>query len=174
MIVLVAQHFQDLLAANADGIHAAIIGNGASQNITTGITNPDYARNISITVTNVAAPSGNVVITGIVRSESTTETIAIIAGSTAYGNKAFDTVTKITIPAGVSAGDTVTVGFSDKIGLLSKINYVSSVFKKKINHEDKTSELTGKINAVYYTVDCSPIVANSDMELRYLSWIEDT
>jgi len=165
---IIAQHFQDMLAADVDGIHATIAGTGAILEVTTGIINPDYARNTSITTTNVAAPSGSVIITGIVRGVSDTENIAIIAGGIAYGNKAFDTVTKITLPAGVTAADTVTVGFSDKIGLSSQINSVTAVYKKKVNNADKTSELSGKISAVYHTVDCDPIAANQDMELRYM------
>jgi len=166
---IISQHFQDLLAANASGIHEAITGTGAEQNITTGITNPDYARNISITTTNNASPSGNVKIIGLVRGKNDEEEITISAGSTAYGNKAFDTVTKIVIPAGVTADDTVTVGFSDKIGLDNPIVLASDVFKKKVNNEDKTSELSGKVSATYHTVDCATIVANEDMELRYKS-----
>ena len=163
----VCQHFQDLLAANTSGIHAAITGNGDSQDITIGITNPDYARNASITATNVNSPSGDITITGLVRGISDTDVIAIVAGGTAYGVKAFDTVTNINIPAGVSSSDTVTVGFSDKIGLINPIASTSSVYKKKVNNEDKTSELTGNVNATYYTVDCGTIVANMDMEIRY-------
>ena len=166
---VICQHFQDLLAADADGIHAAITGTGASQDITTGITNPDYARNASILTTNVATPSGDVTITGLVRGISATDMITIVAGGTAYGVKAFDTITNINIPSGVSASDTVTVGFSDKIGLANSIAGASSVYKKKVNNEDKTSELAGNINATYYTVDCGTIIANMDMELRYNS-----
>ena len=166
---VVCQHFQDLLTADADGVHAAITGNGASQDITTGITNPDYARNASITTTNIATPSGNVTITGLVRGISDTDVIAIVASGTAYGVKAFDTITNINIPVGVSASDTVTVGFSDKMGLANSIAGASSVYKKKVNNEDKTSELAGNIDATYYTVDCATIQANEDMELRYNS-----
>ena len=165
---IIAQHFQDLLTADIDGIHTAITGTGAEQEITTNITNPDYARNISLTVTNIAAPSGNVVITGIIRGVIDSESIAIIAGGIAYGNKAYDTVAKITIPAGVTVADTVTVGFSDKIGLSSKISSISSVYKKKVNNIDKTSELIGKVDAAYHTVNCSPVLSNQDMELRYI------
>jgi hypothetical protein len=166
---IIAQHFQDLLAADPDGIHAAITGTGGILEVTSGIINPDYARNISITTTNVAAPSGNVKITGIVRGESENENIAIVAGGIAYGNKAYDTVTKITLPAGVTAADTVTVGFSDKIGLANPITSAGDVFKKKVNNADATSELSGKVSAVYHTVDCATIIANKDMELRYKS-----
>ena len=162
-------HFQDLLPANASGVHAAITGTGAEQEITTEITNPDYARNISITTTNNDTPSGNVTITGLVRGTSTTEDIAISAGGTAYGNKAFDTITKITIPDGVSGSDTVTVGFSDKIGLSNPITSAADVYKKKVNNADATAELSGKVSTTYHTVDCATIVANEDMEIRYKS-----
>lgn len=165
---IVTQHFQDILAADTNGIHSAITGNGAEQEITNNITNPDYARNMSITVTNVASPSGNVLITGIIRGETDSENIAIIAGSTAYGVKAFDTVTQVTIPAGVSASDTVEIGFSDKIGLSSRLKSISSIYKKKVNNEDKTSEISGNVNLTYHTLDCSIISANQDMELRYI------
>ena len=166
---VIPQHFQDLLAANVSGIHEAITGNGAIQNITTGITNPDYARNSSITTTNNASPSGNVKIAGLVRGKNDEEEIPIEAGGIAYGNKAFDIVTKIVIPAGVSASDTVTVGFSDKMGLDNPIVVIGDVFKKKVNNEDKTSELSGKVSATYHTVDCATVVANEDMLLKYKS-----
>jgi len=165
----ISQHFQDLLAANASGIHAAITGTGAIQNITTGITNPDYARNSSITTTNIASPSGNVKIVGLVRGKNDEEEITIIAGSIAYGNKAFDIVTKIVIPAGVSSSDTVTVGFSDKIGLDNPIVVIGDVFKKKVNNLDETHELSGNVSAVYHTVNCATVVANEDMLLKYKS-----
>jgi len=162
-------HFQDILAADTDGIHAAITGTGASLDVTTAITNPDYARNVSITTTNNDTPSGNVTITGIVRGTSTTDVIAIVAGGIAYGVKAFDTITNINIPDGVSAADTVTVGFSDKIGLLNPITSAADVYKKKVNNADKTAELSGKVNTTYHTVDCATVVANEDMEIRYKS-----
>ena len=167
--MIISQHFQDLLAADADGIHAAIAGNGAIQNITTAITHPDYARNMSITTTNNDTPSGDVTITGIIRGKEDTEAITISAGAAAYGVKAFDTVTKITLPATVSASDTVTVGFSDKIGLDNPIVLAADVFKKKVGSGDKTSELSTKVSVTYHTVNCATIVANEDMMLKYKS-----
>lgn len=164
---VVCQHFQDLLAANPSGIHAAITGTGGSQDITSGITNPDYARNASITTTDVTSPSGVVTITGLVRGVEDTDAITIIPGTIAYGVKAFDTITNINIPAGVTSDDEVTVGFSDKIGLANPIVGVNAVYKKKVNNEDKSSELSGNVDATYSTVDCSVIGANEDMEIRY-------
>ncbi|MBA7544755.1 hypothetical protein ES705_37116 [subsurface metagenome] len=164
---VVCQHFQDLLAANPSGIHAPIPGTGVSQDITTVITNPDYARNASITTTEVSSPSGVVTLTGLVRGIEDTEAFTIIPGGTAYGNKAFDTITNINIPAGVFASDTVAVGFSDKIGLANPIVAANAVYKKKVNNEDKTSELSENVDATCYTVNCATIVANEDMEIRY-------
>jgi len=164
----ICQHFQDILAAVADGIHAAIAGTGAAQDISAGITNPDYARNMSITATNVGPPAGVVTITGLVRGVEDTDAITIVAGGIAYGVKAFDTVTNINLPAGVTAADTVTVGFSDKIGLSNTIAGASAVYKKKVNTLDETHELAGNVNATYYTVDCGVIVNHEDMEIRYL------
>ncbi|GAG38916.1 unnamed protein product, partial [marine sediment metagenome] len=109
-----SQHFQDLLAANASGIHVAITGTGSEQNITTGITNPDYARNASITAS-ASAAAGNVKIVGLVMSKNDEEDLAINPGGITKGNKAFDAVTKIVIPASLINPETITVGFSDKI-----------------------------------------------------------
>jgi len=164
-----SQHFQDLKIAAVDGIHAAIAGTGAEQEITAGITNPDYARNPSFTTTNNAAPAGDIKIKGLVRGKNDEEDVTIVAGGIAYCNKAFDTVTMIVIPAGVTGADTVTVGFSDKIGLNNPIVVAADVFKKKVNNIDETHELAGNVDTTYHTVDCDTIVLNEDMELRYLS-----
>ena len=76
----------DIKAADTDGVHAAITGNGTIRNITTSITNPDESRNATITTTNNSSPSGNVVLTGLVRGTEETETFVIVAGSTVQGN----------------------------------------------------------------------------------------
>jgi len=163
-------HFQDLKAADTDHIHAAITGNGAEQEITTGITNPDYGRVATITTTNVSSPSGDITIEGLVRGAADSDIIAIIPGSTAIGVKALDTITKITIPDSVSADDMVEVGIGDILGLPKEITAIGDVYKKKVNDEDKTSELSGKINATYGTVDCSTIVAYEETTIWYLAY----
>lgn len=162
------QHFQDLKIAAVDGIHTAITGTGAIQNITAGITNPDYARNSSITAS-AGAAAGDVKIVGIVMGKNDEEDIAINAGGIAFGNKAFDVVTKIIIPASLVNPETVTVGFSDKIGLSNPIVVVGDVFKKKVNNIDETHEISGNVSATYHTLDCDTIVLHEDMEIRYRS-----
>jgi len=161
------ERFVDVAAASATAVHAAITGNSATQNITTSITNPDDARNVTITITNNAAPSGNVVITGLVRGESTTETLVIVAGTTVKGNKAFDTVTNIQIPAGVTAADTVSVGIGDKFGLLHEIDAIVQVYKITVNAVEVTTTYAALVNATYGTIDFSTVGVYQDMCVWY-------
>jgi len=157
-------HFQDVRAASLDYIHLAIAGTGSEQEITSGIVNPDVPRNASITATSFDTPSGNVKLDGInAKGEVATESIAIISGETAYGNVAWSTLSKITLPAGVSDQDTVKVGISDKLGLNLSIMNISNVIKKKVNNIDKSSEITGKVDVTYNTLDCGPIETHADI-----------
>ena len=159
--------FTDVAAASAAAIHAAIAGTGAIQNITTAITNPGEGRNVTITATNVASPSGNVVITGLVRGTEDTETLGITAGGTTLGNKPFDTVTNIQLPAGLSASDTVSVGIGDKFGLLHEIDAIGQVYKISVNAVELTSTYAALVNATYSTIDFSTVGVYQDMVVWY-------
>ena len=157
----------DVKAADTDGIHANITGNGAVQNITTAITNPDEARNA--TITGSAGASGDIVLTGLVRGTSDTETIALDGTTTVKGNKAFETVTNIKVPASLTSPKTVSIGWGDKIGLTYEITAVAKVYKVVINAIDVTSTyVTTKVNATYSTIDFSTISAYQDMKIFYL------
>ena len=157
----------DVKAANTTGIHSAITGNGAIQNITTGITNPDESRNA--TITGSAGASGNIVLTGLVRGIGDTETIALDGTNTVQGNKPFDTITNIKVPAELTSPKTVSIGWGDKIGLTNEISAVTKVYKVVINAVDVTSTyVTSKVNAAYGTIDFSTIGAWQDMKIYYL------
>ena len=159
-------HFQDVRIASIDYIHAGIAGNGAIQIITTEIKNPDVARNASITVTNIDTPSGDITIAGInAKGVAATEAITIIPGNTAYGNVAWATITSITLPAGVSALDTVKVGISDKLGLSVTIVSESNIIKKKVGNDDKSSEISGNVDLTYDTIDCAVISGQDDINI---------
>jgi len=54
------------------------------------------------------------------------------------------------------------------IGLITAIDNVDNVFKKKVNNEDKTSEISGNVSKTYHTLDCATIVANEDMTIWYI------
>lgn len=162
-------HFMDLDAASTAYVHAAITGTGGSQDISTGITNPDYGRNTTITTTNNAAPSGNVTITGNLADGTTgqTDVITIIAGSTASGVKAFVTVTNINIPVGVTASDTVEVGIGDLVGIPNSIDAATDIYNKTVDGVNEFDEITGNVNTTNNTLDCATIVQNEDISIYY-------
>lgn len=114
------QKWTNPIVGAVDSVHAAITLLATVQNITTAITNPDFPRTISIKGTKAGGSlTGNVVITGTnIRNEVITDTIAINTNdSEVFGVKAFKTVTNIALPVRASAGDTVTVGMGDALGL---------------------------------------------------------
>jgi len=169
IFVLVPLHYQDVRAADDGYIHAAITGTGAELEVTSDITNPDVPRNMSIKTTNVATPSGDVEITGINSiGEADSETITIIPSGTAYGSKAFMIVTKIKLPAGVSASDTVTVGISDKIGLNHSIINATDVIKKTVNTIDETDEISGNVDTTNNTLNCATIGDYEDITIWFI------
>lgn len=105
-------------AASATAVHAAI---STAAVITTGITNPDVPRNITITGAGSShSASGNVTINGTdIRGNTISEAIALNSNTTVAGSKAFKTVTSIDTSAvsGIDSNDTVTIGIGTKIGL---------------------------------------------------------
>ena len=157
--------FTDVAAASTTAIHAAIAGTGVVQNITTAITNPGEARNA--TITGSAGAAGIVVLTGLVRGESDTESITLDGTNTVAGNKPFDTVTNIKVPAELTAGKTVSIGFGDKFGLLHEIDAISQVYKIAVNAVELTSTNAALVNATYGTVDFSTVGVYQDMVVWY-------
>jgi hypothetical protein len=114
--------FTNPAAADVDAVLAATaLADGVTTVVTTGIINPDYPRVLQIQG-NAAGIAGNVVIEGKnVADETITETIVANGATAVSGNKAFKTVTKITLPARNAAGNTISVGMVDKLGLPYKL-----------------------------------------------------
>ena len=164
--------FMDVRAANSSGIHAAIAGSTASeQTITTNITNPDVPRNASITITQNATPTGDITLYGTFTDGTTgNEAITSTTGTAAiYGNKAFAKVSQFKIPITISSGDTVSVGWSDKIGLCNTVSTGSSVFKLKKNAADTSTGISGNVDATYNTLNLATITDYDDYEIWYKS-----
>lgn len=120
-------HFQvsatKATAADTDGIHAAITDTGEEQEITTEITQPSTPRNITATAGGTVGDikAIQVIIEGTnYNNETITETLpafTVDTAGTVTGNKAFKTVTQITIPAHDGTGATTAIGFGEKLGL---------------------------------------------------------
>lgn len=102
-------------------LEATELADGETTTITEGIEQPDYPRALQIKG-NAAGISGNVVIEGTnYAGEEISETIAANGANAVAGNKAFKTVTKITLPARNAEGDTISVGTTGKLGLPYKL-----------------------------------------------------
>jgi hypothetical protein len=112
----------DAVATSNTAVHAAVTLGAAAQDVTTEIVNPATPRSLIIKG-NAALIAGNVVIEGTNYAGAViTETIALNAANAVEGLKAFKTVTKITLPAKTNgSGDTVSVGFGNKLGLPYKL-----------------------------------------------------
>jgi len=117
----------DAVAASTTGVHAAMNSTGTPLVVTTGITNPAVPRNVTATAGGTATDikAIQVVVAGTdFADEAITETLPAFtvdtAGSVA-GNKAFKTITSISVPNHDGNGATTAIGFGDKLGLPYKL-----------------------------------------------------
>lgn len=128
-IIFALQAKQDglLLGSPAVGavaaVRAAVTDNGAVQTITTGITNPVVPRNLIATAGGTATDikAIAVTVTGTDMYDAViSEVLPVFTVDTAgsvTGNKAFKTVTSISIPAHDGTGATTSVGTGAKLGV---------------------------------------------------------
>lgn len=142
-------HFQ-VSAANAtvadtNGVHAAVTDNGAEQVVTTGITQPSVARNITATAggTDTDVKAIQVIVAGTNEAgDSITETLPAFTVNTlgtVTGSKAFKTVTSITIPAHDGTGATTEIGFGEKLGLPYELSHNTVLFAFLNNTKEGTA-----------------------------------
>lgn len=151
-----------LVAAASDtAVHAAItLSFGAAQTITTSITNPDVPRVLKVQPGGTAADLGNgmVEITGTnVEGKTITDKFQLVDSDTTEidGTMAFKTVTSILVPAGEGAAGTVSVGYTNKLGLYHRL------------YPDNTTVKVVYRSAAYGTptLDTSPTVGDWDEKL---------
>lgn len=122
------------VATAAAVMTAASVSNTATTTFTTGITNPDVPRNLSVTIANGTAnnvAAGNITVTGTnVEGKVITEDFAITDNTpaTVVGNKAFKTVTSVLVPQQDGTGGTVAVNTGSKLGINMR-NLATSVIK---------------------------------------------
>lgn len=104
-------------------VHAAVTDTGVQQVVTTAITNPAVPRNVTATAGGTAGDikAIQVIVAGLnVWGQSITETLpafTVDTAGTVVGNKAFASVTSITIPAHDGLGATTAIGTGAKLGL---------------------------------------------------------
>ena len=146
-IAIIERSVTEAAAASNTAVHASITAGEAAQTITTGITNPPCPRNITISCAKGSAEGdnmeGNVVITGTnIFGETITDTIAEGADGTIEGTVAFKTVTSILVPARVSEGNAITVGFGDKLGLPFYLYHIDQVIQCSLNYAIESNRAT--------------------------------
>ena len=100
--------------------HAAVADNGASQTVTTALTQPVYPRNLVITPSGTAGnvTAVNVVVNGTdFQGQAISESFLLTAGAltAVVGNKAFKSITSIVQPA-VGAAVSISYGTGSKLG----------------------------------------------------------
>lgn len=82
--------------------------------VTTFAGQPDFPRNLTVVASGAA--TGNVVVTGLnVRGATITETLALNGATPVVGNKAFASVTSVSLPT--VAATTINLGTGVKLGL---------------------------------------------------------
>lgn len=131
---------EDAVAADPVGVHAAVTDNGSPQVVTTAITNPAVPRNITATAGGTAGDikAIQVEIAGTdANGQAINETLPAFTVNTAgtvAGEKAFATVTSITIPAHDGTGATTSIGWGDKFGLPASLtrDTVQSVYRNEV------------------------------------------
>jgi len=142
------------VAADTDGIHAAVTDTGEEQEITEDITNPTAPRNITATVGGTAGDikAIQVIVAGTnYDDEAITETLPAFTVDTAgsvVGSKAFKTVTSITIPAHDGTGATTSIGWGDKLGLPWELSRNTVLYKQTfLNNVVEATEPTVAVSA---------------------------
>lgn len=147
--------------ASATAVLAATAGGTTVTTVTSGITNPDVPRALSVTPGGTAGDilDSAVIITGTnVEGKTITETFKTAAGSTTAinGTKAFKTVTSVAIGQQGGSGATFSVGTRNVLG---------------VNHRLWSNNTTVKVYSASaingaLTLQAAPTVAANDSEVE--------
>lgn len=141
----VAHYSKTVLAASATGVHAAVTDTGVDVVVTTAITSPAVARNITATAGGTAGDvkAISVTITGTDLSGAViTEVLPAFTVNTTgivTGSKAFKTVTSIAIPAHDGVGATTAIGWGSKLGLHHELDHNTVLFAFLNNVKEGTA-----------------------------------
>lgn len=109
-------------AADTVSVLALTALTAAAQIVTAGISNPAATRNLQV-VGSAVGMAGNVVVKGTAYDgKAITETFALNGTTTVVGTQAFKTITEVDLPVLTNAGDEVSVGVGDKLGLPFKLS----------------------------------------------------
>jgi hypothetical protein len=164
------------VAADSDGILAAVADNGAEQVITEGIANPTAPRNITATAGGTATDIGAIQVTiegTNYADEPITEILpafTLDTAGTVSGSKAFKTITKVTIPAHDGLGATTSIGFGDVLGLPYKLGR-NTLLATFLNNTKETVDPTVNVDDVNIegnTVELNTALNGTQVDLHLI------
>jgi len=162
------------MAYGTNNLLGATVGTGADNLVTIGITQPTASQSVTVTSSNNATPSGTVIVTGFALNNSVvSEGIVISAGATVKGTYCFSKITSVLIPAGVTAADSISVGYGNILGLpnpimLSTTNAVPFVWIANILKVVTTDYLVTQ-----WGIDFSPMGNISANQITSFYFISD-
>jgi len=156
------------LVANITGIHVAVPDTAVQQVITTGLINLSIPKNITATVGGTGAniTAKQVIITGTNFANAViTETLpafTVATPGTVQGNKAFKTITSITIPT-IGIGVTTSIGFGENLGLPYKFaqNTVLATYLNNVKEVTAPTVTTDTINIENNTLKLSSTLSGT-------------
>lgn len=157
-------------------VRAAVADNGSQQVITTGITNPDVPRNVTATSGGTAGDikAIQVIVNGTdANGTAITETLPAFTENTAgtvVGNKAFATVTSITIPAHDGTGATTAVGRGAKLGLPEALprNTVQAAYLNGVREGTAPTVATSASSLSNNTVQLNSALNGAEVTVDYV------
>ena len=123
--------------------HAAVTLGAAATTVTTGFTQPDFARVVSVKG-NASGNAGNVVVNGTDMADAViTETLALNAATEVIGTLAFKSITSVVLPIQTHVGtDTVSIGRGNIIGFPVAIPTTTRVLSKMFNNAVDSGTVT--------------------------------
>lgn len=134
---------------SSNAVHAAITLTAEEQIVTTGITNPDAFRALSVKG-NQPSVLASVVISGKDWADrNITETIIASGNGVISGDIPFKSIDSITVPALVGGGDTVEVGTLNKLGLYRPLAHGQS--NLLLLEQNNTVDTVSAFDTVYET-----------------------
>lgn len=173
----ISQVMANVAAASATSVHSAITlpATGTTE-VSTGITNPGHYRCLSVTGNAVGIYASIIVYGKDWADRSIHETIVASGNTTINGNFAFKSVEKIVVGARTTAGDTVSVGVSDKLGLYRPLKGAVAgsfvqLLRKATAADEYSVEGTGPtVSTTYDTIlPNGGITGNDSFRAEYLT-----
>lgn len=163
--------------ATTTGILAAVTDTGVQVVISTGIMQPDVARNITATAGGTAGDikAIQVIIAGTNREGAAiTETLAAFTVDTAgtvAGVKAFKTITSITIPAHDGVGATTAIGFGDILGLSRRRRRKSlrNTYLAEVVEGTPATEVADAADLEKNTIDLNSALNSTQVKAEYIT-----